>query len=92
MTDMTQYESEIERMAEHMNESTSLSWFWAFMFGPLWFLYIGSYRWALIALALCFLVIGIVVNPFLAYAAHRSVARQKAEEAYQRGVRMEGQE
>ncbi len=68
-----------ERTAD-MDESTGLSWLWCFLFGPLWFLFIGSGKWALISFIAAIFTIGLsmFVMPFFAYKAHRDVARKNA--------------
>lgn len=87
MSNMDNYKSNINTMTEDLNESTGASWLWAFLFGPIWFLFIGSWRYAAISLVLSLFVVGIIINPFLAYPAHRAVARDKAEKAYASGVK-----
>lgn len=63
-----------------VNESTGLSWLWCFFFGPFWFLFIGSPKWAVISFgaALCTLGLSAFIMPFFAYKAHRDVAERKA--------------
>ncbi len=70
-----------EALEKHYNESTGLSWLWAFCFGPIWFLYIGAGWWALgtLVASICTLGAAILVYPFLAYPAHRYVARRKVK-------------
>lgn len=71
---------EAESLAESFNESTGLSWFWAFLFGPLYFAVHGFWARALLVLVLNLFIIGILVSPFLAYPAWRERARRKAEQ------------
>jgi hypothetical protein len=55
-----------------------MSWFWALMFGPLYFAAHGFWGRALIVLVPGFFFIGIIVAPFLAYPAWRRRAKKKA--------------
>jgi hypothetical protein len=61
------------------DESTKASWLWAFLFGPIWFVWHGFYRQAFIVFLLNLVLIGIIVAPFLAYPAWRERAKTKAE-------------
>ena len=81
-----QHQAKIETLAAKMNESTALSWFWAFLFGPLWFAFHGFWGRAVLVFALNFVLIGFIVAPFLAYPAWRERAREKAERAIAAGV------
>ena len=81
-----QHQAKIETLAAQMNESTGLSWLWAFIFGPLWFAFHGFWGRAVLVFALNFVLIGFIVAPFLAYPAWRERAREKAERAIAAGV------
>jgi len=81
-----QHQAKIETLAAQMNESTALSWFWAFLFGPLWFAFHGFWGRAVLVFVLNFFVIGFILAPFLAYPAWRERAREKAERAIAAGV------
>jgi uncharacterized membrane protein len=61
------------------NDSTGLSWLWALIFGPIWFLWHGFYKWALVVFLLNFVLIGFILAPFLAYKAHSERADERAE-------------
>ena len=78
--DREKQKAEIAALAATYDESTGLSWLWAFLFGPLWALYIGNLKYAVIMFVLNLVLIGFVLNPFLAYAAHRDRAQRKAED------------
>ena len=71
--------AEAELLADSFNESTSVSWLWAFLFGPLYFLAHGFWQRALIIFVLNFIIIGFFIAPFLAYPAWRKRAIEKAE-------------
>lgn len=71
--------AEKELVAEQLNESTGLSWLWAFLFGPIYFAVHGFWGRAGIVLLLNFVIIGFIVAPFLAYPAWRGRAEEKAE-------------
>jgi len=70
---------EAAALADSFDESTGLSWFWALIFGPLYYLVHGFYARALVVLVLDLLVIGVVVSPFLAYPAWRKRALARAQ-------------
>ncbi|MEM6422573.1 MAG: hypothetical protein AAF698_08285 [Pseudomonadota bacterium] len=72
-------DEEIEIVAETVDESTGISWLWALLFGPLYFAVWGFWAKAALVLCLNFLLIGFAVAPFLAYAAWKARAREKAE-------------
>lgn len=69
-------EKEIEAVAAQMNESTGLTWLWAFLFGPIYFWVHGFVGAGFLAILTQILII---VNPIMAYALWRKRARQKAE-------------
>ena len=73
--------AEVELVADQFNESTSLSWLWAFLFGPIYFAVHGFWGRAVLVFVLNFLIIGFFVAPFLAYPAWRQRAEEKAEKA-----------
>lgn len=70
---------EAEVLADNFNESTGLSWLWAFLFGPIYFAVHGFWGRAVLILALNFIIIGFIVAPFLAYPAWRERAQKQAE-------------
>lgn len=70
---------EAAALADSFDESTGLSWFWALVFGPLYYLVHGFYARALVVLLLDLMVIGFVLSPFLAYPAWRKRALGRAE-------------
>lgn len=72
--------AEAELLAPTFDESTKASWFWAFLFGPLYFLAHGFWGRALILFVLNLFIIGFFVGPFLAYPAWRERALKKAEQ------------
>lgn len=71
-------QAEIDLLAETFDESTSLSWLWSLMFGPIYFLVHGFWGRALIVFILCFFIIGYLIPPFIVYPAWRERARIKA--------------
>jgi hypothetical protein len=71
--------AEVEALADSFDDSTSLSWFWALICGPLYFLVHGFWQRALVVLLLNFIFIGFIAAPFLAYPAWRRRAEIKAE-------------
>ena len=62
------------------DHSTRASWFWAFMFGPIYFVAHGFWKYAVLLFLLNLLIIGILVAPFLAYPAWRERAKAEAKE------------
>ena len=78
---LSEHTAKIETLAAQMNESTALSWLWAFCFGPIYFAAHGFWGRAVLVLALNFVLIGFIVAPFLAYPAWRERARKNAERA-----------
>lgn len=72
--------AEARALADSLNESTALSWFWALLFGPLYDLVHGFFARALVVLVLYLMGIGVVLSPFLAYPAWRKRAQARAEE------------
>ena len=71
--------AELSLMTEELNESTALTWLWAFLFGPLYFVFHGFWGRAFIVFMLNVVLIGWLVSPFLAYPAWRKRAELKAE-------------
>ena len=69
-----------KELAAQLDESTGLSWLWCFLFGPLWFIFIGSWKWAVIAIFAAIVTFGlsVIIMPFFAYVAHRDVAMAQA--------------
>ena len=83
---LTQHQAKIDLMAPKLDESTRLSWLWAFLFSALYFAFHGFWGRAVLVFALNFVLIGFIVAPFLAYPAWRERARDKAERAIAAGV------
>ena len=81
-----QHQAKIETLAAKLDESTSLSWLWAFLFSALYFAAHGFWGRAVLVFALNFVLIGFIIAPFLAYPAWRERAREKAERAIAAGV------
>ncbi|MEM1346654.1 MAG: hypothetical protein AAGI34_19005 [Pseudomonadota bacterium] len=73
---------DLELRAEALDESTGLSWLWAFLFGPFYYAVHSFWPRALIILLLDFLVIGFLISPFMAYPAWKERARQRAEREF----------
>ena len=71
--------AEIDEVALSVNESTGLSWLWAFLFGPIYFAVHGFWGRALLVFLLSFIIIGFLIAPFLAYPAWKGRARERAE-------------
>ena len=71
--------AEADVLADTFDDSTGVSWLWAFLFGPFYFAVHGFWGRALIVFLLNFLIIGFFVAPFLAYPAWRGRAEKKAE-------------
>lgn len=69
-----------EKLSADFDESTGLSWFWAFLFNPIYFIWYGFWKQAIILIFLNFVFIGFIIAPFLAYPAWRGRALKKAEE------------
>lgn len=74
--------AEIELLAEAHDESTGLSWLWAFLFGPIYYWVNGFVGIGFLILILNFLVIGFIVSPIIVYPVWRSRARKKAEQLH----------
>lgn len=70
----------LNALAEELDESSKLSWLWCLFFGPLWFAFIGSWKWFSISLLAAIVTAGlsVIILPFFAYKAHRDVAMAKA--------------
>tara|TARA_Y100000031_G_C7941324_1_gene257216 strand:- start:151 stop:450 length:300 start_codon:yes stop_codon:yes gene_type:complete len=80
LTDLAKGErAEIELLAESLDESTSLSWLWALLFGPIYYWVHGFVGRGFLILALNFIIIGFFIAPFLAYPAWKKRALEKAE-------------
>lgn len=71
--------AEADVLADTFDDSTGVSWLWAFLFGPIYFAVHGFWGRALIVFLLNFLIIGFLVSPFLAYPAWRDRAQKKAD-------------
>lgn len=56
-------------------EATGLSWFWALLFGPLYFAVWGFWGRAIISLILHGTGVGAIISALMAYPAWRSRAR-----------------
>lgn len=78
-TDAVNYASDLKAIEDKHNQSTSFSWLWALLFGPIYFAVHGFWGRAGIVLLLNFFIIGFFVAPFLAYPAWRARARKEAE-------------
>jgi hypothetical protein len=61
------------------DESTSLSWLWAFICGPLYFAWHGFWGRAVLVFILNLMLIGFILAPFLAYPAWRERAKAAAQ-------------
>lgn len=72
-------EAQIATWAEQMDESTRLTWLWALLFGPLYFLAHGFRGQAALVLLLDLALVGLVAAPFLAHLAWRRRGRERAE-------------
>ncbi|MDF2140833.1 DUF2628 domain-containing protein [Paenirhodobacter sp. CAU 1674] len=68
-------------LTRRYDESTGLSWLWAFLFGPIYFAVHGFWGRAAIVLILNFFIIGFFVAPFMAYPAWRKRAEERADRA-----------
>jgi hypothetical protein len=64
---------------EDFNQSTGLSWFWALLFGPLYYIAHGFWKQAALVFLLNLVLIGFIVSPFLAYPAWEERAKADAE-------------
>jgi len=71
--------AEIDLIADAHNDSTVLSWLWAFLFGPLYFWVHGFVGRGFVVLILNFFIIGFIIAPFLAYPAWNARAQLKAK-------------
>lgn len=71
--------AEADVLADTFDDSTGVSWLWAFLFGPIYFAVHGFWGRALLVFLLNFLIIGFFVSPFLAYPAWRDRAQKKAD-------------
>ena len=74
--------AEIELIADAHDESTNMSWLWAFLFGPIYYWVHGFVGRGFIIFFLNFVVIGIIISPFLARPAWRERALVKAEKLH----------
>jgi membrane protein insertase Oxa1/YidC/SpoIIIJ len=70
--------AELELIAETYNESTGLSWLWAFIFGPIYFWVNGFVARGFVIFALNFVIIGFFLAPFIVYPAWRKRSMEKA--------------
>jgi hypothetical protein len=70
--------AEIELIAETYDESTGLSWLWAFLFGPIYYWVNGFVARGFVVLLLNFIIIGFIISPFLAYPAWKKRSMAKA--------------
>jgi hypothetical protein len=82
VNDIQSDKAEIDLIAETYDESTGLSWLWAFLFGPIYFWVNGFVARGFVVLLLNFVVIGFIVAPFLAYPAWKKRAYAKAEKLH----------
>jgi hypothetical protein len=74
-------QAKIDELSDNFNESTGLTWVWAFLFGPIYFAIHGFWSRAALIFVLNFLIIGFFIAPFIAYPAWRIRAKEKAERA-----------
>lgn len=74
-------QAKIDELSDSFNESTGLTWLWAFLFGPIYFAVHGFWSRAALILVLNFIIIGFIVAPFIAYPAWKIRAKEKAERA-----------
>ncbi|MCB2095730.1 MAG: DUF2628 domain-containing protein [Rhodobacteraceae bacterium] len=74
-------QAKIDELADSFDESTGLTWLWAFLFGPIYFAVHGFWSRAALILVLNFIIIGFFVAPFIAYPAWKIRAKEKAERA-----------
>jgi len=72
--------AEARQLTDTFNESTSLSWLWAFLFGPIYFWVNGfvARGFVLLGITVVTLGIGALVAPFIVYPAWRKRAALKA--------------
>ena len=70
--------AEIEELSHSFYEGTALSWLWAFLFGPVYFLAHGFLRLAILIFILDLFIIGFFISPFVAGPAWRAKARTRA--------------
>jgi hypothetical protein len=70
--------AEVAELSRSFNDSTSLSWLWAFLFGPIYFAVHGFWGRAVLVFVLNLVFIGPLVAPFLAYPAWRQRAEERA--------------
>lgn len=71
-------EAQIAAWADEMDESTRLTWLWALLFGPLYFLAHGFRGQAALVLVLDLALVGLVAAPFLAHLAWRRRGQERA--------------
>ena len=70
----------VDRLERQYDESTKLSWFWALLFGPIYFAVHGFWGRAAFVLLLNFIIIGFFIAPFLAYPGWKKRARERARD------------
>jgi len=80
VTDYKARLNEVPALAKELDQSTHASWFWCLLFGPLWFAFIGSWKWFAISILAGIFTLGlsVFIMPFFAYKAHRDIAADKA--------------
>lgn len=75
-------QAETRQLAATFNESTGLSWLWAFLFGPIYFWVHGFVARGFVLLVICMVTLGfgILLAPFIVYPAWRKRAEAKARD------------
>lgn len=74
--------AEARQLSDTFNESTGLSWLWAFLFGPIYFWVHGFVGRGFILLAITIVTLGFgaLLAPFIVYPAWRKRAERKAND------------
>jgi len=74
--------AEMRQLAATFNESTGLSWLWAFLFGALYFWVHGfvARGFVLLIITVCTFGFGALIAPFIVYPAWRKRAEAKARD------------
>ncbi|MFC6585912.1 hypothetical protein [Sulfitobacter pacificus] len=75
-------QAEKRQLTATFDESTGLSWLWAFLFGPMYFWVHGfvARGFVLLLICICTLGFGILIAPFIVYPAWRKRAERKADD------------
>lgn len=74
---------EIQALKATYNEATGFSWFWALLFGPIYFWVHGFLAMGFVILLIAFFTygVGLLSSPFFAYYCWSKRATEKAENA-----------